>query len=156
MKGKNEATTFLPLKLSSAGPVQYVKDRESKCLTSDEARYIYKKVENNDLVNVEINKQEIEEDRLDNGNEPEEENLYQDMIINNFEKNDVNGSISQMEQWSILSNVFNYVQYERNPRDYFKLDIKILEEKNHRKLYDRLKEEDRQVTEVDLVILQIS
>ena len=28
MKGKNEATTFLPLKQSSGGPVQYVKDRE--------------------------------------------------------------------------------------------------------------------------------
>ena len=47
------------------------------------------------------------------------------MIINNFEKNDIDRNISQMEQWSILYNVINYVQYNRNPRDYFKLDIKV-------------------------------
>ena len=44
MKYMNEATAFLPLKLSSGKPVQYVKDRESICLTSDQARYIYKKM----------------------------------------------------------------------------------------------------------------
>ena len=59
MKGKNEATTCLPLKASFGGPVQYVKDRESKCLSSDEVRYIYKKVAKDDLVNVEMIKQEI-------------------------------------------------------------------------------------------------
>ena len=48
-----------------------------------------------------------------------------------------------MEQWSIFSNVVNYVQYERNPRDFCKLDVKALDQKSHRKIYDRLKE-DRQ------------
>ena len=38
-----------------------------------------------------------------------------------------------MEQWSILSKVINYVQYNRNPRDYHKLDVKALELKIHRK-----------------------
>ena len=74
MKGKNEATAFLPLKLSSVGPVQYVKDRE--CLTSDEASYIYKKVEKDDLVNAKMTKQEIEEDTLHKDNKLEEENPY--------------------------------------------------------------------------------
>ena len=77
------------------------------------------------------------------------ENLYQIMIINNFEKNDGNRNISQMDQWSIPSNAINYIQYNRNPRDDFKLDIKMLEQKNHRNVYDRLKEEDRQFIEVD-------
>ena len=53
------------------------------------------------------------------------------MIINNFEKNNVDRSISQMEQWSILSNIINYVWYNGNPRGYFKLDIERLEERNH-------------------------
>ena len=35
-----------------------------------------------------------------------------------------------------------------NPRDYFQLVFKALEEKNHRKMYNRLKEEDRQVIEL--------
>ena len=48
-----------------------------------------------------------------------------------------------MEQWSVLSNVMSYIQYNRNPRDYSKLDIKAIEQKIHRKMYNRLKEEDR-------------
>ena len=42
--------------------------------------------------------------------------------------------MSQMEQWSILNNVTYYVQYNGNPRDYYKLDVKALEPKNHRKI----------------------
>ena len=54
-----------------------------------------------------------------------------------------------MKQWSILSNVVNYVQYDRNPKDFYNLDINAVDQKNHRKIYDRLKEEDRQVFELD-------
>ena len=46
-----------------------------------------------------------------------------------------------MEQWSIFSNVVNYVQYNRNPRDFYNLDIKALVQKMHRKIYDRIKED---------------
>ena len=52
-----------------------------------------------------------------------------------------------MKQWLILSTTFNYVQYDRNPKDFYNLDIKALEQKNHRKIYDSLKEQDRQVVE---------
>ena len=54
-----------------------------------------------------------------------------------------------MEQWSILTNVVNYVQYDRSPRDFYFLDVQALDQKNHRKIYDRLKEEERQVIEID-------
>ena len=54
-----------------------------------------------------------------------------------------------MEQWSKLSNVVNYVQYDRNPGDFYNLDVKALDQKNHRMIYERLKEEDRQVIEID-------
>ena len=43
MKGKDDSTTFLSLKSNLGGPVRYVKDRENICLTSDQARYIYKR-----------------------------------------------------------------------------------------------------------------
>ena len=54
-----------------------------------------------------------------------------------------------MEQWSILSIVVNYVWYDMNPREYYNLEVKALEHKHHEKIYDRLKEEDRQVIELD-------
>ena len=63
--------------------------------------------------------------------------------MNNIDRE--NMITSQMEQWLILSNVVNYVQYDRNWKDFYDLDIKAIDQKNHRKIYDSLKEEDRQV-----------
>ena len=54
-----------------------------------------------------------------------------------------------MEQRSILSNIVNYVQYARNPNFFYDLDVETIDQKNHRKIYNRLKEEDRQI--LDLV-----
>ena len=31
---------------------------------------------------------------------------------------------SQMEQWSVLSNIVNYIQYDRHPKNFHNLDIK--------------------------------
>ena len=126
----NEGTTLFPLKqqqLNLGRTVQFIQDRKNVCLISDEASYIYKKVETDSLVNVETIKQEIEEDGLDNDNEAE--NPDQNVINNDFDRFNVHVNTSQMEQWSILSNVINYVQYNRNPRDYYKLDVKALESK---------------------------
>ena len=55
MKGKKDSTTFLPLESRLGGPVRYAKDKENICLTTDQARYIYKKVEQEGIVNVENN-----------------------------------------------------------------------------------------------------
>ena len=32
-----------------------------------------------------------------------------------------------MEQWSILSNVVSYVQYDRNPKNIYDLDVKTID-----------------------------
>ena len=66
---------------------------------------------------------------------------------------------SQIKQWSILSSVVNYVQYDRTPRDFYNKDkIKVIDQIYHRKIYGRLEEEeeDRQVVILDLAILQIN
>ena len=41
-------------------------------------------------------------------------NLYRELILNNAEK--VETVLSQMEQWSILSNAINYIQYDKHQR----------------------------------------
>ena len=50
-----------------------------------------------------------------------ETNPYKDLIINNAEK--VELLMTQMEQWSILSNVLNYIQYDGHPKTYHSLSI---------------------------------
>ena len=61
-----------------------------------------------------------------------------------------------MEQWSILSNVVNHVQYDRNQKDFYELNVKALDQKNHRKMYDKLKEDERQTLEIDLATIQVN
>ena len=52
-----------------------------------------------------------------------------------------------MEQWSILNNMINYIQYDRHPRNYYNLNIKTIDQKSQKKIYN--KEEERQVLELD-------
>ena len=106
-----------------------------------------KKVALESIVNIDTNKQEIETDKLDNNNNLEEDkiNPYHEIITNKVEKE--NTITSQMEQWSILSNIINYVQCDRHSTNVYDLDIKSVDQKSHRKLYG--KEEERQILELD-------
>ena len=124
-----------------------LRTRKLCLLTKDQARHIFKKVESEDVVNVDTTKHEIEEDKLSKDNIDDEVNPYHNIIINNIDKE--NAKTSQMEQWSILSNVVNYVQYDRNPKDFCELNIKALHQKKHRKIYDKLKDDERWVLEID-------
>ena len=54
----------MPLNTKIGGPVKYLKDKETICLTKDQARHIYKKVESESVVNVDTIKQKLEEDKL--------------------------------------------------------------------------------------------
>ena len=71
------------------------------------------------IINVATIKQEIDQDweldRLDDTSG--DINPYREPIVNNAEK--VDTILSQMEQWSILSNVVNYKQYRRHPKNFY-------------------------------------
>ena len=60
----------------------------------------------------------------------DEVNPYHEIITNKLEENIIT---MQMEQWSILSNIVNYVQYNRHPRNFYDLDVKTIDQKSHRK-----------------------
>ena len=52
-----------------------------------------------------------------------------------------------MEQWSILSNMVNNVQYNRHPKDFYNSDITAVDQNRHKKVYN--KEDERQILELD-------
>ena len=53
-----------------------------------------------------------------------------------------------MEQWSLLSNVLNYIQYDKHPKNYHNLNISTVnKEKCRRTPY--IKEEERDIPELD-------
>ena len=81
---------------------------------NDKARHINKRIESEGVVDVETIKQEIDQhvNKIDDTNS--EINPCHKIIVNEAERDDA--IISQMEQWSILSNVVNYIQYNRHPK----------------------------------------
>ena len=119
----------MPLNTNIDGPVRYVKDKEDICLTGDQARHIYKKVESEGIVNVDTIIQEIEDSIGRDYIDEDEVNPYQEIITNKVEKENI--ITLQMEQWSLPSNVVNYVQYDRYPKNFYDLDIKTTDQKSH-------------------------
>ena len=78
-------------------------------------------------------------DRLDDTNG--DINPYWELTVNNTEK--VDTILSQMEQWSILSNIVNYIQYDRHPKNFHNLDIKAVNQRSHKRRHNTKKERQR-------------
>ena len=75
-----------------------------------------------------------------------EVNPYRELIVNNAEK--IETVLSQMEQWSILSNVVNYIQFDKHPRNFHSLSISAVNKEKHKRNLSN-EEEERYVLELD-------
>ena len=73
-------------------------------------------------------RQEIEQDIELNKmyNTSGNEILYRELIVNNAGK--IETTLSQMEQWSILSNVLNYIQYDKHPKNFHSMSVTPINE----------------------------
>ena len=89
---------------------------DKEYLTTKQANCIYRKVESGNLINKNMKRWEIEQDiKLDKmDNTSGDDNPYRELIVNNAGK--IETTLSQMEEWLILNNVINYVQYDRYPK----------------------------------------
>ena len=115
-------------------------------MTPQQTDFIYKKVELGSLINKNTIKEELdadaELDRMDDNSG--DENPYKELIINNACK--VENSLTKMEQWSIFSNVINYVQYSKNPKNFHSMTIrpvkfnKVVKDTKGRNINDSLLE----------------
>ena len=76
----------------------------------EQNRNIYKRVESEGIINVNTVKQELKEDKSDRNIVEDKINPYHEIIAIKIEKENI--IMIQMEQWSILSNIVNYVQYD--------------------------------------------
>ena len=114
------------------------------------ADYIYRKVELGSLSNKNIMKEEIDQDvELDKMNNTSgDENPYRELIVNNA--GNIENTLSQMEQCSILSNVINYVQYSKNPRRFHMMSVKFTN-KNKTNVGRKQGKKERPTPQVSLV-----
>ena len=123
----NGTTAFLSLDSRIGGQGRYNHPTVGQFLSREQTRYIYKKIETGEVINTDTIEQEIKHERqLDKMDDTSgETNPYKELIVNNVEK--IEPLITQMEQWSILSNVLNYVQHSRLHSMNHTLDIKAVD-----------------------------
>ena len=69
------------------------------------------------MINKETLQQELEHERQLNRIDDTrgETNPYKESIVNNA--GEIEPLLVQMEQWSILSNTLNYIQYDKYPKE---------------------------------------
>ena len=149
MNGRDDTTTFLPLDSRIGGQSRDNHPMIGQYLTRDQTKYVYKKAETGEMINTNTIQQEIEEEKQLNRMDDEsgEINPYRELVVNNAEK--IESPMTQMEQWSILSNILNYVQHSKFNSMNHSLSIKPVNR------YKIKPDEGREFREVDFgTILQ--
>ena len=126
MNGRDDTTTFLPLNFRIGGQNRDSYSTVGQYLTRDQARYINIKVETGEMINTDTIQQEIEQEkqlnRIDDDNG--EINPYRELIVSNAERTEP--LMMQMEQWSILSNILNYIQHSKFNSMNHTLNVKVV------------------------------
>ena len=132
MNDRDGTTTFLPLDSRIGGQGRDNHPTVGQFLTREQTRYIYKKVETGEIINTDMVEQEIEQEKQINriDDTSRETNPYKELMVNNAEK--IEPLMIQMEQWSILSNVLNYVQHSRFHSINHTLDVKAVNRYKHK------------------------
>ena len=129
MNGRDDTTIFLPLD-SRIGGQNEKSLTVGEYLSRDQTRYIYKKVEMGEEINTDTIQQEIEQEKqiskIDDMNG--EINPCRELIVNNVERTEP--LMTQMEQWSILNNILNYVQHSKFNSMGHTLDVKAMNRYN--------------------------
>ena len=131
MKGRNGSTSFLPSN-RKGGLITNVFSK--KCLTEEQTKYVYDKVESGDELKVRKVSQDIQNKPLllKQVIERKDTNLYEKVLVSDVNTMDKNKS--QMEQWSILSDNIVYVRSVGND-DINGIDIKMVDYQDHRRMY---------------------
>ena len=141
MNGRDGTTTFLLLDSRIGVQGRDNHPTVGQFLTREQTRCIYKKVETGEIINTDTIEQEKQLNRIDDTSG--ETNPYKELTVNNAEK--IEPLMTEMEQWSILSNVLNYVQHSRLHSMNHTLDVKAVNKCKHKPNTD-----NREFKELDL------
>ena len=97
-------------------------------------------VEMDKVINIETMKQEIEDDKMTRNRQKEdstETNPYQMAILNTVSRDDI--KTEQMIHWSILSDFIKYTDGSSSSDMIPSLTVKLLDYRQHKRLYHSLK-----------------
>ena len=149
VKGKDATTSFLPIDDRTGGKVRYIQNKDTICLTENQARYGYKKIEQGSSINTETMKQEIEQEKLTE-TDRENDNPCKKVILSKVYWDE--DKMMQIQNWSLLSDNVRYVQHDGKSKTPHKLDINTLDYHQYKALYCKLKGEKSHTLDVDFGI----
>ena len=132
VKDKNGTTSFMPIDDKTGGKVSHIQNKNAMCLTENQVSYVYKMVEQGDIIITETMKHGIEQEELTEIDR-EDDNPYKKVILNKVYKEE--DKMMQMENWSILSNNVKYAQHDEKLKTPHKLDLSTLNYHLHKGLY---------------------
>ena len=144
MKGRNGSTSFLPLKKKGGSNNRVISET---CLTEEQAKYVYDKIESGDELKVGKTIQKFQSNSFlpKQVKERKDVNLYEKVLISNM--NIIKNKL-QMEQWSILSSNNVYVRSEGN--DVLNgVDIIMVDYRDHKRMYRRMGKEEGERLNID-------
>ena len=81
VKVKDGTSTILPIDDKTGGKVSYIQNKEAVCLTENQADYVYKKVEQGNIINTKTMKHELEQEKFTEIDR-EDDNPYKRVILN--------------------------------------------------------------------------
>ena len=96
------------------------------------------------MVNTDKLKQERELSKLDDTSR--DVNPYRELLVNKAEK--IETVLSQMEQWSVLSTVVRYVQYDEHPKNYHHLNNSTVNKEKYKRNSSK-EEENKHALDLD-------
>ena len=110
------------------------------CLTERQTEYIYKTVEEGNIINTKTMTYETVQNQDDNP--------YKKVVLNKVYREE--DKSPEMRNWSIFSDNVRYIQHgQKTPQN---LNIDTLDYRNHKELYFKLKEEERETLDIDFGI----
>ena len=127
----------MPSKEKTGGKVNYIQNKEAMCLTEKQTDYVYKAVEEGNIINTKTMTCKTMQNQ--------DGNPYKKVVLNKvFREEDKS---PEMRNWSIFSENVRYIQHEQmTPQN---LNIDTLDYRDHKELYLKLKEEERETLDVD-------
>ena len=135
-KGKN-GTSFLPSREKTGGKVCYIQNKETICLTEKQTNYVYKTVEEGNIINTKTMMYETGQNQGDNP--------YKKVVLNKVFKEE--DKSPEMRNLSIFSDKVRYVQHDQaTPPN---LNIDTLDYRDHKELYYKLKDKRGKTLDID-------
>ena len=130
----------MPSKEKTGGKVNCIQNKQTKCLTEKQTDYVYKAVEEGNIINTKTMMYETMQNQDDNP--------YKKVVLNKvFREED---KFPEMRNWSIFSDSVRYIQHEqRTPQN---LNTDTVDYRHHKELYLKLKGEERETLDIDFGI----